>query len=155
MFVILKGASTPVLYYDIFQCWLTSNRPGTDKGTTEASLWDKTIGNFSQPPARYSSAYLDNYRRNLVWYFPMILDLTLFAMAMASLGQAPVGRVGGLGILQTHWPAATSSGASEEHSEVRQGDSNDKVTCRVRLVQILNVSENPWLHWICHDPYRV
>ena len=38
---------------------------------------------------------------------------TLCPIAMASLGHAPAGRVGGWGILHTHCPAASSSGASD------------------------------------------
>ena len=38
--------------------------------------------------------------------------LTLDAQAMASLGHAPRGREGGRGSRHTHWPAASSSGAS-------------------------------------------
>ena len=40
--------------------------------------------------------------------------LTLVPQAMASFGQAPVGKDGGLGILHTHCPAASNSGASEK-----------------------------------------
>ena len=36
----------------------------------------------------------------------------LDAQAMASLGHAPRGREGGRGSRHTHWPAASSSGAS-------------------------------------------
>ena len=36
----------------------------------------------------------------------------LEAQAMASLGHAPLGREGGRGSRHTHWPAASSSGAS-------------------------------------------
>ena len=44
----------------------------------------------------------------------MINYLTLVPQAMANLGHAPLGREGGRGIRQTHWPAASNSGASKE-----------------------------------------
>ena len=48
-------------------------------------------------------------------YIFLIIDyLTLVPQAMASLGHAPLGREGGRGIRQTHWPAASNSGASKE-----------------------------------------